>query len=64
MELPQSWTASSQDICACKSEGLDHIAENWSSQVQVIITRPTVLVHGPIETRPEYRKVRLVREAD
>lgn len=64
MKLTQSWTASSQDLCANECTDLEGIAGNWSSQVQVVVTRPTVLVQGPIEARPERRKVCMVSEDD
>ncbi len=64
MELTQSWSASSQDFSAHECADLEDVAGNWSSQVQVVVTRPTVIVQGPIETRPERRKVRLMREDD
>ena len=62
MDLAQSWTASSQDLSAGEREDLEAIAGNWSTQVQVIVTRPTVFVRGPIETQPERQTVRVVRD--
>lgn len=57
MELTQSWTASSQDLGAREDAGLESLAGNWSAQVQVKVTRPTIMVQGPIEIRPERRQV-------
>ena len=64
MELTQSWTASSQGLSARECADLEDVAGNWSSQLQVVVTRPTVILQGPIEMRPERRKVRLMREDD
>lgn len=64
MELTQLWTASSEDLSACEDAGLENLAGNWSAQVRVVVTRPTVIVQGPIEIRPERRQVQPVVDDD
>lgn len=62
MEHTQSWTASSHDLVSHENVELEALAENWSTQLQVLVTRPAQLVQGPIETRLERRGTPVIDE--